>query len=84
MTVESFSAPASELTRKAVLNGSMMTKDGLAKLKGLTSLKTLDLHQTAITDDGLQHLAALPLKTVGVSGTKVTVAGLERLKSGRK
>lgn len=66
------------------LTRTRITDDGLAHLKGLTNLKTLDLHHTAVTDGGLKHLMGLPLKNVGVSGTKVTAAGLERLKSGQK
>lgn len=61
------------------LTKAKITDDGLAKLKGLTNLKKIDLHHTAITDAGLKHLAGLRLKEVGVSGTKVTAAGLQQL-----
>ncbi|MBY0522816.1 MAG: protein kinase [Gemmataceae bacterium] len=61
------------------LTRTKITDDGLAKLKTLTRLKKIDLHHTAVTDDGLKHLAGLSLKEVGVSGTKVTAAGLKRV-----
>jgi len=61
------------------LTKTKITDDGLAKLKGLTSLKKIDLHHTAVTDAGLKHLAGLPLKEVGVSGTRVTPVGLKLL-----
>ena len=59
--------------------GSRITDDGLAKLKGLVKLRTLDLHHTAITDAGLDILKDLPeLRAVGLTGTKVTEAGLAK------
>jgi len=43
----------------------------------LTSLKSLDLTRSAVTDAGVQHLAAFPaLKELNLSETKITAAGL--------
>jgi len=43
----------------------------------LTSLKSIDLTRSAITDAGLQHLAAFPaLKEVNLSETKIAAGGL--------
>jgi len=50
-------------------------------LKGLTSLRILDLGGTQVTDAGLEHLEGLTnLEVLGLAGTRVTDAGLERLK----
>ncbi len=43
----------------------------------LTGLKSLDLTRSAITDAGLQHIAAFPgLRELDLSETKVTMSGL--------
>jgi len=43
----------------------------------LTSLKSLDLTRSAVTDAGVQHLAAFPaLSELNLSETRVTAAGL--------
>jgi len=53
----------------------------LEHVKGLTTLKTLDLSYTPITDVGLEHLKGLTnLESLLVSGTRVTDANLEHLK----
>ena len=36
-----------------------ITDDGLKHLVGLSSLRTLSLHESQISDDGLKHLAGL-------------------------
>ena len=49
-------------------------------LKGLTSLESLNLIYTQITDAGLVHLAGLTsLQTLELDQTQVTVAGVARL-----
>ncbi len=46
----------------------------------LTSLKSLDLTRSAITDAGLQHVAAFPgLRELDLSETKITMSGLAML-----
>ena len=50
-------------------------------LKGLTSLQTLDLRGSQITDTGLAHLKGLTgLQTLYLRSTKVTDAGVAELK----
>ncbi|MDA7527666.1 hypothetical protein N8590_01620 [bacterium] len=58
-----------------------LTDAGLAHLRGLTSLTTLNLSSDKITDAGLAHLKGLTnLTTLNLSGTKITDAGLVHLK----
>lgn len=58
-----------------------VTDAGLAHLAGLTNLRQLYLANTAVTDEGLVHLKALPLQRVDLFDTRVTPAGVERLKA---
>jgi hypothetical protein len=65
-------------------NGSRITDAGLAHLKGLTKLKTLDVEHffgwREITDVGLQHLKDLKdLEVLWLWGTNITDAGLDNL-----
>ena len=58
------------------LSGTRITDAGLADLKGLTSLQTLELPRQ-ITDAGLVHLKGLTnLKSLSLYKTQVTDAGL--------
>ena len=62
------------------LSNTKVTDAGLAHLKGLPSLTTLDLRRTQITDAGLEHLKGLTnLQHLLLSGTQVTDAGLKHL-----
>jgi hypothetical protein len=46
-------------------------------------LSFLDLAETAITDNGLEHLAGMnQLRQVFVGGTQVTAAGFEKFQKG--
>jgi len=61
--------------------GSKVTDAALAYLKGLATLRTLNLGNTQVTDAGLAHLKGLEqLQWLNLSGTKVTDAGLNSLK----
>ena len=47
----------------------------------MTSLASLRLEDTAVTDAGLVHLKALSgLKSLNLAGTKVTESGVQSLK----
>lgn len=61
--------------------GGAVSDVGLKNVRGLTRLERLTLYDLAISDDALQHLEALrALKTISFCRTKVTNAGLERLR----
>ena len=63
------------------LSNMLVSDAGLAHLKGLTTLKSLNLFATQITDAGLAHLKGLTtLKYLELSGTRVGDAGLAHLK----
>ena len=54
----------------------------MKKLLPLTKLDWLLLSDTALTDAGLRQLAKMPhLHRLTISGTKVTTAGVNRLKA---
>ncbi|HVC92215.1 MAG TPA: prolyl oligopeptidase family serine peptidase [Pirellulales bacterium] len=66
--------------RKLRLTKTAVTSLGLEKLRGLTSLESLDLAETQVTDDDLAIIANLPsLRVVDLSSTKITDAGLAHL-----
>ena len=46
--------------------GPDVTNAGLEKIAGLKKLKVLDLDQAKVDDDGMKHLAALPLVDVNL------------------
>ena len=53
---------------------------GLASLRGLTRLRRLTLCSTSVTDEGMEHVAAIAnLEELDVHYTRVTEAGLARL-----
>jgi hypothetical protein len=61
--------------------GGDITDGGLAALRGKTSLKFLGLGSTNVTDAAVPHLVTLTgLTSLELSGTKVTEAGLRRLR----
>ena len=67
------------------LPGNKLTDVGVAHLKVLTQLRSLDLGGTNITDAGVAHLSALTqLQEVDLSGTKITDAGVAHLKGLRQ
>jgi hypothetical protein len=54
----------------------------VAQLAALTSLRQLVLHSSKITDDSVEHLAKLKnLELLDVSGTQISLQGLDKLKS---
>ena len=60
-------SPARTLTRlgELILDGTDLTDDGLAYMKGMCCLESLQIPGTKITDDGLAHVKALArLKSV--------------------
>jgi formylglycine-generating enzyme required for sulfatase activity/endonuclease YncB( thermonuclease family) len=61
-------------------NKRKLTDDDLRQLRKFVKLRSVDLHGTAITDAGLDHLAALAdLAELGLDWTKVTPARVVRL-----
>jgi Leucine-rich repeat (LRR) protein len=53
----------------------------LEHLKGLVSLKRLHIHDTRITDAGLDHLKNVKsLTELAIGQTRITAVGLEKLK----
>jgi internalin A len=64
------------------LEGTLISARGLETIKGLARLDLLDLHDCArVADDAIPILAAMPmLHSVDLTGTKVTPAGLEKLR----
>jgi hypothetical protein len=63
------------------LSHSSTKATDLVHLKGLTSLQTLDLNGTKVTDAGLEHLKGLTnLHSLHLGKTKVTDTGLVHLK----
>jgi hypothetical protein len=62
------------------LNGTRITNDGLAQLRGLERLAVLRFAGTKISDAGLRHLVALPaLTALDLSDTEITDEGLSIL-----
>jgi hypothetical protein len=66
-------------------NGREVTDEGLAHLRQLPALETLDLEYSAVTDSGLILLASLPsLRWVDLGGAAgVTSAGIAALRASR-
>jgi hypothetical protein len=63
------------------LSQTTFTDDGLANLKTLSNLGSLNLNLTKVTDAGLNHLKELTsLRELGLVGTQITDAGLVHLK----
>ena len=61
--------------------GPRVTDAGLVHLKGLTTLRTLNLSKAYITDAGLENLKGLSqLESLTLRGTQVTDTGLAVLK----
>ena len=59
-----------------------MTSAGLAHLERVGTLIELDLRNTAVADDGLEHVTKLSkLRVFHVGQTQVTRAGVKRLKA---
>src|SRR5439155_33118 len=78
-------AEAGDTLAEAVWSGvrqlvlMFQTLSDLAIIAPLANLHTLLFFDTRVTDDGLAHLAKLPLKTLNLFSTKVTDAGLLHL-----
>ena len=72
--------PLRETLLSIGLRGTKIKDDDLTWLKSFPKLERLDVSKTAVTDDSLLPLQALPLKVVNVAETKITVAGLETLR----
>ena len=69
--------PLRETLLSIGLRGTKIKDDDLTWLKSFPKLERLDVSKTAVTDDSLLPLQALPLKVVNVAETKITAAGLE-------
>lgn len=59
--------------------GPDVTNAGLEKIAGLKKLKVLDLDQAKVDDDGMKHLAALPLVDINLKLTDVRDDGVGHL-----
>ena len=67
--------------RVVMLNATDVKGPGLARLKVLPKLESLDLTRSAITDEGLAYLDKLKtLKMLGLAGTGITDQGVIRLR----
>jgi hypothetical protein len=65
----------------ASISNRPVTDADLAGLKGLKSLRDLELYGTQISDVGLKELTELKeLESLGLGHTKVTEAGLKELR----
>lgn len=70
------------LTRLALYDDHRVTNDGIAHLKGLPSLKHLDLRDTRMSDDGLKHFAEMnQLEELVLMGRQFTDEGVGHLES---
>jgi internalin A len=56
---------------------SRVTDDGLKALATLKRLKHLDLSYTRVTDAGLEHLRPLPLESLTVAGTALSLPAIK-------
>jgi hypothetical protein len=66
---------------RANLSESEATLTALSRLKELSQLEYLELHDTHVTDAGVERLATLScLWQLDLSGTRVTDEGVKRLK----
>ena len=69
------------------IDATNLTDAGVAPLSGCRSLQSLSMDMPwredgkgiAVGDEGLQHLAGLPLEILGLSNTRVTDAGMDTL-----
>jgi hypothetical protein len=70
-----------ELVGVTLDDKSKVDEAGLARLKGLTSLTWIDVHDAPVGDDGLGQLKGLTQLTgLYLGGTRVSNAGVEQLK----
>jgi len=69
-----------KLERVSTAEGeSKITDETLAPLRAFQSVKLLYLSHTDITRAGLEHVKHLPLKRLGLSGTKLTDSGIKTI-----
>lgn len=70
-----------ELKSVSLFAAGNVHDDDLQHLSTLTSLVSLDLRSTAVTDKGLPHLYGLTnLQFLSINGSKITPAGVAQLK----
>ncbi|UCC99590.1 MAG: redoxin domain-containing protein, partial [Phycisphaerales bacterium] len=70
---------------RSLVLGRGVSDEGLARLKGLTSLRYLLTGSQAITDEGLRHLADMAeMESLDLRDTQITDAGLAHLKQMKK
>jgi len=74
-------ASCTRLERLALFSCEQVTSNGLAALTGLRALRAIDLRNHPLDDDGVRHLAALPLVEVKFNaiGRGLTVRGMRGL-----
>jgi hypothetical protein len=68
--------------RRAAKASPLVTDAGIAHLRGLTGLRSLNISYTSVTDAGLEAISDLPnLMSLYLGGTEVKGAALSKLKS---
>jgi hypothetical protein len=83
LTVDDSFAAIEELPqlRLLVLNRTGITDSGLARFRGLTELRVLEVWGSSVTDDGWEPLKHFPhLKTLWLSGPNITDSTLLQIK----
>jgi Leucine-rich repeat (LRR) protein len=76
--------PAGDLVLNSfkLVGGQLRSDEELARFRGLEFLSTIVLTDTAVSNDGVKYLAALPkLDKLYLSRTKITDIGLEHLRN---
>ena len=66
------------------LDQTQVSDDDLRIIGKLRRIKTLSLNGTSVSDEGLASIRGLELDYLGLIGTKVTSAGIRRLRPPRK
>ena len=67
--------------RYLCLHGTRATNDTVVSISGMNGLRHLRLGHTLVSDECIEHLAQLQhLESLGVHGSRISDAGLERLR----
>lgn len=66
--------------RRLHLGYTGLREDALKSLRTFSKLETLSLLENSLTDSALPHLFGLPIKTLRMRESRITPAGLQRLR----